>query len=63
MIKLWIWDGALHVFNLAKTLVLVPHKKQKCQVKKSTYKKVGDQKKKKKKQPRIRNKSELPLGE
>ena len=48
MIKLWIWDGALHVFNLAKTLVLVPHKKQKCQVKKSTYKKVGDQKKKKK---------------
>ena len=54
--------GALQVFNLAKTLVLVPHKKQKCQVKKSTYKKVGDQKKKKK-QPRIRNKSELPLGE
>ena len=36
-----------YVFNLAKTLVLVPHKKQKCQVKKSTYKKVGDQKKKK----------------
>ena len=33
--------GAL--FNLAKTLVLVPHKKQKCQVKKPEYKKVGGQ--------------------
>ena len=35
--------GALQVFNLAKTLVLVPHKNQKCQVKKPKYKKVGAQ--------------------
>ena len=35
--------GALHVFNLAKTLVLVPHKKQKCQVTKAKYQKVGGQ--------------------
>ena len=35
--------GALHVFNLAKTLVLLPHKKQKCQVKKAKYQKVGGQ--------------------
>ena len=42
MTKLWIWDGG-HVFSLAKMLVLVPHKKQKCQVKKPKYKKVGGQ--------------------
>ena len=35
--------GALHVFNLAKTLVLVPRKKQKFQVKKAKYQKVGGQ--------------------
>ena len=36
--------GALHVFNLARALVLVPHKKkQKCQVKKAKYQKVGGQ--------------------
>ena len=48
--------GALHVFNLVKTLVLVPHKKQKCQVKKPKYKKVAGQ------AARIKNKIELPLG-
>ena len=32
--------GAL--FNLAKMLVLVPYKKQNCQVKKLKYKKIGD---------------------
>ena len=49
--------GALRVFNLAKTLVLVPHKKQKCQVKKPKYKKVGGQ------AAEDENKSELPLDE
>ena len=39
---LWAIEmGAL--FNLAKMLVLVPYKKQNCQVKMAKYKKVGDQ--------------------
>ena len=50
-----IWEGG--IFNLAQTMVSFLHKELEYKVEKLKYKKLEVR------QPRIKNKSELPVGE